>query len=111
MTQQSKQVIERLNYIKPGQNAWNATIPAHLQLNVPNSRLSHIYRRLEKDKPAYTLTGSGGGGTHMYHWEEPRALTNRERARIQTFPDNYNFTGIPLEAFGMAIHNFKVTLK
>ena len=93
LTQQSKQVIERLNYIKPGQNAWNATIPAHLQLNVPNSRLSHIYRRLEKDKPAYTLTGSGGGGTHMYHWEEPRALTNRERARIQTFPDNYNFTG------------------
>ena len=93
LTKQSGQVIERLSYIKPGQNAWNADIPEHLKLNVPNSRLSHIYRRLEKDKPAYTLTGSGGGGTHMYHWEEPRALTNRERARIQTFPDNYNFSG------------------
>ena len=23
----------------------------------------------------------------MYHWEENRALTNRERARLQTFPD------------------------
>jgi hypothetical protein len=36
-------------------------------------------------------TGSGGGGTHVYHWKEPRALTNRERARLQTFPDDFEF--------------------
>jgi len=29
----------------------------------------------------------------MYHWEELRALTNRERARLQTFPDNFEFKG------------------
>jgi DNA (cytosine-5)-methyltransferase 1 len=29
----------------------------------------------------------------MYHWEEPRALTNRERARLQTFPDDFVFYG------------------
>ena len=40
---------------------------------------------------SYTVTGSGGGGTHIYHWSEPRALTNRERARLQTFPDTYEF--------------------
>lgn len=29
----------------------------------------------------------------MYHYAEPRALTNRERARLQTFPDWYEFVG------------------
>ena len=29
----------------------------------------------------------------MYHWEENRALTNRERARLQTFPDDFAFYG------------------
>ena len=60
---------------------------------MPRAKLSHIYKRLDPDKPSYTVTGSGGGGTHMYHWEEPRALTNRERARLQTFPDWYQFAG------------------
>jgi hypothetical protein len=66
---------------------------SHLRFNVKFTKLSQIYRRLEAHKPAYTISGSGGGGTHVYHWDEPRALTNRERARIQTFPDTYEFIG------------------
>jgi len=57
------------------------------------SKMSHIYKRLVASKPSYTITGSGGGGTHVYHWEEPRALTNRERARLQSFPDDFVFYG------------------
>lgn len=92
-TKQAKQVVERLGYIKPGQNAFTAELPEHLQLNIKGARISQIYKRLDPEKPAYTVTGSGGGGTHIYHWEDPRALTNRERARLQTFPDTYVFQG------------------
>jgi DNA (cytosine-5)-methyltransferase 1 len=86
-------VAERLTYIKPGENAWTADIPLHLKLNVKGTHLSQIYRRLDPQKPSYTITGSGGGGTHVYHWKEPRPLTNRERARLQTFPDDFIFEG------------------
>lgn len=92
-TKQSKTVVERLTYIKPGQNAFNAELPEHLKLKIKGAKISHIYKRLDPNKPAYTVTGSGGGGTHMYHYNEPRALTNRERARLQTFPDDYLFIG------------------
>ena len=92
-TAMNPRVVERLNYIKPGQNAFSADLPAHLKLHVKGAKISQIYKRLNPDKPAYTVTGSGGGGTHIYHYAEPRALTNRERARLQTFPDAYLFTG------------------
>ena len=92
-TKQAQHVIERLNYIKPGENAFTADLPEHLKINVKGAKISQIYKRLDPHKPAYTVTGSGGGGTHMYHWEESRALTNRERARLQTFPDHFVFHG------------------
>jgi DNA (cytosine-5)-methyltransferase 1 len=92
-TTQSPKVVERLKYIKPGENIWNTKLPNKLKLNVKGAKMSQIYRRLHPDKPSYTITGSGGGGTHGYHWRENRALTNRERARLQTFPDNFIFEG------------------
>lgn len=92
-TNQSPNVVRRLTYIKPGENAFTADLPEDLQLNIKGAKISQIYKRLQPERPAYTVTGSGGGGTHMYHWSEPRALTNRERARLQTFPDDYIFSG------------------
>ncbi len=92
-TKQSADVIERLKYIPAGENAWYEGIPMHLRLNVKGARMSQIYKRLNPNKPAYTITGSGGGGTHVYHWSEHRALTNRERARLQSFPDDFVFEG------------------
>jgi DNA (cytosine-5)-methyltransferase 1 len=55
--------------------------------------ISHVYRRIDPDKPSMTLIAGGGGGTWGYHYPQPRALTNRERARIQSFPDDFVFEG------------------
>ena len=66
------------------------------QLSV-KAMMSNIYRRLDRNKPSYTIIASGGGGTWTYHYEEPRALTNRERARLQGFPDDYKFKGTNTE--------------
>ncbi|WP_145333023.1 DNA cytosine methyltransferase [Paenibacillus xylanexedens] len=92
-TKHQAKVVEMLTHIPPGENAWYQGLPEHLRLNVKGTKISQIYKRLHPDRPAYTVTGSGGGGTHMYHYDSPRALTNRERARIQTFPDTYEFLG------------------
>ena len=96
VTKQSAQVVERLKYIKPGENAFTASLPKDLQINT-RTKISQIYKRLDPEKPSYTITGSGGGGTHVYHWSENRALTNRERARLQTFPDDFSFLGSKVE--------------
>lgn len=105
-TRQAEHIVERLKFIPEGKNIWyiqDATdnkrllegelpIPDEYRLK-PSRTLSNIYKRLDRNKPAYTVTGSGGGGTHMYHWSENRALTNRERARLQTFRNDYVFKG------------------
>ncbi|MEH7568775.1 DNA cytosine methyltransferase, partial [Priestia megaterium] len=106
ITKHNEKIVEMLSIIKPGDNAWADYIPEHLRLNVKGAKLSNIYKRLHPDLPSYTVTGSGGGGTHMYHYSEPRALTNRERARLQTFPDWHQFLGgkeIVRRQIGMAV--------
>jgi DNA (cytosine-5)-methyltransferase 1 len=106
LTKQSAGVVERLKYIPAGENAWYEGIPKRLRLNVKGARMSQIYKRLHPEKPSYTITGSGGGGTHVYHWSENRSLTNRERARLQSFPDNFIFEGSKESArkqIGMAV--------
>jgi len=105
-TRQSQIVTERLKHIEPGHNAFNSQLPDELKLNITGATISQIYKRLDPNKPSYTITGNGGGGTHVYHWEEPRALTNRERARLQTFPDDYFFCGTKEQVrrqIGMAV--------
>lgn len=93
----SQKVMRRLSLINAGENVWQAekrlgdSFPEELKIKT-KTKISQIYRKLDPDKPAYTVTAAGGGGTFMYHWTD-RELTNRERARIQTFPDNYEFVG------------------
>jgi DNA (cytosine-5)-methyltransferase 1 len=55
--------------------------------------ISHVYRKLHRNKPSTTIIAGGGGGTWGYHYEEPRPLTNRERARLFGYPDDFVFEG------------------
>lgn len=51
--------------------------------------------RLNPTQPSKTVIAGGthGGGRSHLHPEVPRTLTVRECARLQTFPDEYRFTG------------------
>lgn len=51
--------------------------------------------KLSPDRPSFTIiVGSdNGGGKEHVHPFEPRALTQRESARMQTFPDTWEFKG------------------
>lgn len=81
-------VVERLKMIPAGSNF--EVIPKGHPLAV-KGLISHVYRRLDPAKPAYTMIAGGGGGTHGYHHVEPRRLSNREKARLQGFPDDFVF--------------------
>jgi DNA (cytosine-5)-methyltransferase 1 len=87
----NQSTVEMLKIIPPGGNYKN--VPKFKD----NDWMSIIYKRLHPDEPSPTIVANGGGGTWGYHYSEPRPLTNRERARLQSFPDNFVFEGTPTE--------------
>lgn len=59
-----------------------------------------VARRLSWDKPCYTLVCSPSQKTSEFcHPDETRPLTVRESARIQTFPDDWEFCGTVREQY------------
>jgi len=62
--------------------------------NLPGGKTG-MARRLSWNAPSLTLTcAPAQNQTERCHPEESRPLTVREYARIQTFPDDWSFTGI-----------------
>lgn len=91
MRKEAKAVVERLKRIPPDENH---EFVRGTVWEVEGRGMSLIYRRLHPLKPSYTVVAYGGGGTWGYHYERSRGvLTNRERARLQTFPDTFLFKG------------------
>ena len=86
----SPKTVEKLKLISAGGNFTD--IPKDHPLYV-KGMISHVYRRIHPDEPSKTIIAAGGGGTWGYHYPEPRSLTNRERARLQSFPDDFEFVG------------------
>lgn len=86
----AEKTIKMLNLIPEGGNF--SDIPKNHPLYV-KGMISHVYRRLDRKKPSTTIIAGGGGGTWGYHFEEPRPLTNRERARLFCYPDDFEFIG------------------
>lgn len=56
--------------------------------------------KLEPGRPARTLTAHLGKDTYSHiHYDQPRVITVREAARLQSFPDGFRFCGSMNSAF------------
>lgn len=70
----------------------NGTIPEKYRLT---SGYNNTYGRLVADQPSTTITNNlcTPSGLRCIHYNQDRALTPREGARIQSFPDWFEFYG------------------
>lgn len=72
-----------------------------LSLIPENESINHVWskaqrspeqgdRRLRAERPGYTIRAECHGNI-QWHYEQPRRISMREAARIQSFPDNFIF--------------------
>lgn len=87
----SAKIVERLRNVPQGGN--HQDLPEELQLS---GGYSNIYGKLDPEQPADTITANFGcvsAPGKFIHPYDNRALTVREGARLQSFPDSYEFFG------------------
>lgn len=85
----TKQMLTKMSFVKDGGS--RKDIPLELR---PKSGDIRKYIRYDSQKPSYCVTGDM---RKIFHYSQNRALTCRELARLQTFPDSYVFIGNSIE--------------
>ncbi|WP_144575946.1 DNA cytosine methyltransferase [Agrobacterium sp. DE0009] len=93
--------LERLKHI-PHNGGSRSSLPDHLVLKCHKGKstsFSDVYGRMAWDSVAPTLTTGCTDLTRgrFGHPDQNRAITMREAARLQTFPDDYRFVGQPAQ--------------
>lgn len=93
--------VERLKHI-PHDGGSRSSLPDHLVLQCHRGRatsFSDVYGRMAWQSVAPTLTTGCTDLTRgrFAHPDQDRAITMREAARLQTFPDEYKFVGEPAQ--------------
>lgn len=86
---------KRIIQSKPGGTwrDWEDDIKLKCHLKSTGKSFPSVYGRMEWDKPAPTITTQffGYGNGRFGHPEQNRALSLREGAILQSFPENYKF--------------------
>lgn len=87
--------LTRIRHSKPGGTwrDWPKELVAACHAKKSGSTYPSVYGRMEWDKPAPTMTTQcyGFGNGRFGHPEQDRAISLREAAMIQSFPENYSF--------------------
>lgn len=98
----SKVNLERMSYIAPGGNWTNIPVellPKGMQ-RARRSDHTKRYGRVDPDGLASTiLTKCDPHWGAYFHYSQDRTFTVREAARIQTFPDTFEFVGSRVEQY------------
>ena len=105
--------LRRIKASKPGGTwrDWPDELMARCHRQKSGNSYSSIYGRMKWDAPAPTITTqcNGFGNGRFGHPEQDRAISLREAARLQTFPDDYKFVHPdgphPIKAIGRFIGN------
>ncbi len=83
--------LERFKQLKPGQNFHNLGKEMKTTYTDPTRTQNTIYLRLNYDIPSGTVLNVRK--SMWVHPEEDRAISIREAARLQSFPDSFIFCG------------------
>jgi len=87
--------LRRIRASRPGGTwrDWPTDLRAPCHRKVTGDTFPAVYGRMEWEEPAPTMTTQcfGYGNGRFGHPEQDRAITLREAAILQTFPDDYRF--------------------